>query len=240
MNRLIKGMLCGVIGLGGVASTGCMHGGGDKGEIYPRFADPCWPERYASQARELKVAAFEPQVANGHVLDQTIWNSHFETGTDKINAAGLDKLDQLARRRPSPDPVIYLQTTRDIAYDADKASDYSAKRTDLDTKRVAAIQKYLGASLTGRPSTFSVQIHDPSQPGIEGAAPRIISPSPRVRAGAGAGAQGAGGQNPGGQNPAGQGGGGASIGGSGLGGSSMGGPQGGSPMSGGPGSVPGM
>lgn len=227
MNRMIKGMLCGVIGLGGVASSGCMHGKGDREEIYPKVADPCWPERYASQARELQVASFAPQVSNGQVLDLTIWNAHFETGGDKLNAAGLDKLDQLARRRPSPEPVIYLQTTRDIAYDADKASEYAAKRTELDTKRVAAIQKYLGASLTGRPATFNVQIHDPSYPGIDGASPRIISPSPRQRAGGGAGA-GA---------PVGGGGQGASMGGAQSGGGQSGAPAG---AGGGAGSSPGM
>lgn len=221
MNRLIKGMLCGVIGLGGVASSGCMHSKADKGEIYPRYADPCWPERYASQARELKVAAFEPQVANGHVLDQTIWNTHFETGSEKLNAAGMDKLDQLARRRPAPDAVIYLQTARDINYDADKAADYGTKRTDIDSKRIASIQKYLGATLTGRSATFTVQIHDPSVPGIDGAAPRVVIPSPRNRTGGGgaAGAQ--------------AGGAGAGFGGSGAGaGAGAGGAQGGMPAGG--------
>src|SRR6187431_2330039 len=113
MNRTIKAVVCGVAGLGAV---GCHHG--DK--EHSSHGDPCWPERYASQARALTVANFEPQVTNGHILDLTVWNAHFETGTDKLNAAGMDKLDQLARRRPAPDPVVYLQTTRDIGYDAGK------------------------------------------------------------------------------------------------------------------------
>ncbi|WP_020470318.1 hypothetical protein [Zavarzinella formosa] len=186
MNRMIKGMLCGVMGLGAAASSGCMHGG-DKGSVYECVADPCWPDRYASQARERQVAQFEPQVMNGHILDQTIWNMHFDAGSDRINAAGMDKLDQLARRRPAPDPVIYLQTTRDIPYDAEKPSDYVTKRGDLDSKRVVAIQKYMSSTLSGRsPSTINVEIHDPAYPGINGAAPRLVVPSPKQRISIGA------------------------------------------------------
>ena len=74
------------------------------------------------------VATFQPQVENGHILDQTLWNTHFEYGTDKLNGAGMDKLDQLARRRPPPDPLLFLQTARDIGYDAEKPGDYAAKR----------------------------------------------------------------------------------------------------------------
>lgn len=198
MNRFMKGLVCGVIGLGGIASSGCTH---DGQTLASRVSDPCWPDRYAGEARERQVAQFEPQVTNGHILDQTIWNIHFEAGSEKLNAAGMDKLDQLARRRPTPDPVLYLQTTRDIAYDSDKPNDYVTKRGDLDSKRVASIQKYLGSTLSGRPTNFTVQIHDPSYPGIDGAAPRVVLPSPNSRVGLGSGGN-RGGQQGGGQQGA--------------------------------------
>src|SRR5687768_14578039 len=84
---------------------------------YRDLVDPCWPERYWYSSRQLEKAAFAPQVQNGHVLDQTVWNYHFDGGTDRLNAMGIDHLARLARRRPSPDPLLFLQTAQDIGYD---------------------------------------------------------------------------------------------------------------------------
>src|SRR4051794_34307779 len=85
---------------------------------YRDLVDPCYPERYEYAARQEVKAALAPQVQNGHVLDQTVWNYHFEPGTDRLNQGGLDHLAHLARRRPAPDPVIYLQTAQpDVVYD---------------------------------------------------------------------------------------------------------------------------
>lgn len=179
MKGLKTRLLTGAFLAGGVLGAGCHTWHGADG--LSGYGDPCWPDRYANEARALTVASFQPQVENGHVLDQTIWNMHFDYGTDKLNGAGMDKLDQLARRRPQPDTRLYLQTARDIAYDAEKPSEYAAKRNDLDTKRIAAIQKYLAATLTGRPANFDIQVHDPAYPGIEGAAPRVILPTPQSR-----------------------------------------------------------
>ena len=164
---------------GGLMAAGCHHTGEDL-----KHGDPCWPDRYANESRAAVVASFQPQVENGHILDQTIWNMHFEYGSDKLNGAGMEKLDQLARKRPHPDARLYMQTARDIAFDAEKPADYANKRVELDSKRVASIQKYLKASLTGRESTFDVQVHDPVYPGIDvnpGVAPRVYVPSPQER-----------------------------------------------------------
>ena len=68
--------------------------------------DPCWPDRYANKARAATVANFQPQVENGQILDQTVWNTHFEYRTDRLNGAGMDKLDQLARRRRTGHPAV--------------------------------------------------------------------------------------------------------------------------------------
>jgi hypothetical protein len=175
-------LLTGAVLAGGVLSSGC-HGLGMEVSEGGAFGhgDPCWPARYSNEARAATVASFQPQVENGQVLDQTVWNLHFDWGTDRLNGAGMDKLDQLARRRPHPDTRLFLQTARDITYDADKPGEYGAKRNELDTKRIAAVQKYLAATLTGRPVTFDIQVHDPAYPGIDGAAPRILVPSPQTR-----------------------------------------------------------
>ena len=187
MSGYLTKLLSGAFLAGGVLSAGCHH---QSGEV-SGHGDPCWPDRYANESRASVVASFQPQVENGHVLDQTVWNSGFEFGSEKLNGAGMDKLDQITRRRPHPDTKLYLQTARDIVYDAEKPNDYAAKRNELDTKRVLSVQKYLAASLTGRPATFDIQVHDPSPPGIDGAAPRVIVPTPQSRVGAGAAAGGA-------------------------------------------------
>jgi hypothetical protein len=170
-------LLSGAVLAGGALAAGCHHAG-----EHEWHGDPCWPDRYSNEARKLQVASFEPQVLNGHILDQTIWNQHFETGTDRLNGAGMDKLDQLARRRPAPDTRVFLQTARDVPFVAEKPGDYATKRTELDVKRAAAVKQYLETSLTGRPAKFEVEVHDPAVPGIDGAAPRVIVPSPRMRA----------------------------------------------------------
>jgi hypothetical protein len=185
MNGFTK-LLSGAVLGGAVLATGCHAVGGLAGvamcEGTCGHGDPCWPDRYSNEARAATVANFQPQVENGHILDQTIWNMHFDFGTDRLNGAGMDKLDQLARRRPHPDTRLFMQTARDIPYEAEKPADYAAKRNDLDTKRIAAVQRYLAATLTGRPATFEIQVHDPAYPGIEGAAPRVIVPTPQSRA----------------------------------------------------------
>src|SRR6266446_6374697 len=101
MNRRTAWMLA--AGLAG-AAAGCVP--------YRNMVDPCWPQRYNYTARREVVEAFAPQVQNGHVLDQTIWNYHFDEGSDQLNGMGLAKLDYMVRRRPAPDPSIYLATAR--------------------------------------------------------------------------------------------------------------------------------
>ena len=181
MARYMSKLLAGAVLAGGAALAAGCHADGDH-----HHGDPCWPDRYANEARAATVANFQPQVENGQVLDQTVWNMHFEAGTDKLNGAGMDKLDQIARRRPHPDPRVFIQTARDIAYDPAKPDDYAVKRQELDTRRTAAVQKYLAATLTGRQTAFDIQVHDPAMPGIEGAAPRLVVPTPQSRVGGGA------------------------------------------------------
>src|SRR4051794_12798605 len=74
------------------------------------LVDPCSRGGYESASRKELHEAFVPQVQNGHVLDQTVWNYMFEPGTDRLTVGGLDPLAYLARRRPEPDCVVYLQT----------------------------------------------------------------------------------------------------------------------------------
>ena len=128
--------------------------------------DPCYPQRYECAAKHEVQAAFGPEVCNGHVLDQTIWNTHFETGTDRLTPGGMDHLAYIARRRPAPDAKVYLQTAEDIAYDPGVPNHFVEARNELDRKRVEAVQRYLAAQTEGRPLAFEVVVHDPAEVGI--------------------------------------------------------------------------
>jgi hypothetical protein len=78
----------------------------------------------------------------------------------------MDHLAYLMRRRPAPDPQLYLQTAYDVIYDPGTPEKFTESRCDLDTKRIQAIQKFLVAITAGRHLEFQVAVHDPSDPGI--------------------------------------------------------------------------
>src|SRR5262245_20877685 len=157
MNRNLARMLA-IAGLTGVAvGSGCAP--------YRNMVDPCWPERYNYVAQREVVDAFAPQVQNGHVLDQTIWNYMFATGKDELNAQGRYKLDYMIRRRPQPDSNIFLQTAHDVAYNAQDPDRFAEARRDLDQRRAAAVRQYLNAQTVGRPMAFEIAVHDPFEVG---------------------------------------------------------------------------
>ena len=169
MKGFIAKALCGAGLLTG--AFGCNWWGIDS---YSDLVDPCYPMRYSYAARQETIAAVAPQMSNGHVLDQTIWNSQFESGSDKLTSGGLAKLTQLARRRPAPDAVVYVQTAEDIAYDPANADKFAQTRKDLDQKRADAVQNYLVKYAGPRGLSFQVLVHDPSEVGIS-AVPAAIS-----------------------------------------------------------------
>jgi hypothetical protein len=109
----------------GVTSGLAVVGGCD---CYRNLVDPCYPERYEYAARQEVIATFTPQVRNGHFLDQTVWNYHFEPGTEKLTRGGMEQLTYLARRRPYPDCMIYLATAHDIDYDPAAPNRYEEQR----------------------------------------------------------------------------------------------------------------
>lgn len=155
----------GILARAALLACGAAAGGGCT---YRDTVDPCWPERYNYLARKEVNDAFAPQVQNGHVLDQTIWNYHFEPGTDKLTAGGLEHLAYLARRRPCPDPTVYIQTAQDIVYDAANPDKVQEVRQELDGKRIVAAQRFLMAQTAGRGVAFQVLVHDPAEVGLSG------------------------------------------------------------------------
>ena len=154
---LTTACLAGVLALAG----GC--------ELYHNLVDPCYPQRYEYMSRQEANAAMAPQVSNGQVLDQTVWNYHFDSGTDRLNAAGMEHLSYLARRRPAPDAVVYLQTAQDIAFDAnapDKFA-YAANRSGQSPRAVGS--KVLERDHGRAATSFEVAVHDPSNVGLPAA-----------------------------------------------------------------------
>jgi hypothetical protein len=150
-----------------LAVTGCYE--------YKDLVDPCYPQRYEHMAETETLGILGAQVNKGHMLDQTVWNYHFETGTDKLNAMGIEHLAYLARRCPQPDTLLFLQTAqvttgdtqpRDLVYDPANPDKLAASRADLDAKRIAAIRNFMLANSAGKGLDFQVAVIDPSDPGL--------------------------------------------------------------------------
>ncbi len=156
---------------GAFGSAGCMNS--DKTSLQSRYSekvDPCTPERYNFAAREAALAPFEAHVNNGHILDQFLQNGDFDTAGEALTPGGRVKLDQLARKRPV-DGHLYLQTARDLAYDAAKPAEYARVASDLNVKRANAMVAYLNATTAGRGLSFDVTVIDPAEQLMPAAGP---------------------------------------------------------------------
>lgn len=189
-----------VLGALVAAGSGC-------GPKYQNLVDPCYPERYEAMARQSVHNALTPQVTNGHVLDQTVWNYHFEAGSDKLTPGGMEKLSYIARRRPAPDTMVYLQTAKDLTYDQAAPEKFIEARTTLDNKRMQVVKTYLNAVTAGRGVLFDVVAHDPSEVGMHaGAKAGIIARRDAAVAGSLPSSTGGGGGSSGGSSGGGSGG----------------------------------
>lgn len=154
-------------------ATICLAGSGVMGiagcYTYHDIVDPCYPQRYEYEARASVRNTVSPQVANGHILDQTVWNYHFESGTARLTAGGREHLVYLSRRRPCPDPTVYLQVAHDIAYDPANSEKFAEARNSLDAKRMQVVLDFLNAQTAGRNVTFDVVRHDPGDVSLSAA-----------------------------------------------------------------------
>src|SRR5262249_55116814 len=150
MKGLIAKALAAACGTGLLALSGCYG----TGCSYDNFVDPCYPQRYEAASKREVNEAMAPQMLNGHILDQSVWDDQFEAGTDKLTVGGQEHLKILARRRPHADPVIFLQEAQDVAYDPAKPDAYARARAELTTKRQQAIQTFLGAYTARSPMDF--------------------------------------------------------------------------------------
>ena len=114
---------------------------------YRDVVDPYYPKRYNVDARNSVRTALAPQVSNGNVLDQTVWDFHFESGKPELNAMGKDHLKRLARRRPVAQEVIFLQVAKNpderVAYGkiTDLYADDLEKLTDDERNEFEELKK---------------------------------------------------------------------------------------------------
>ena len=132
------------------------------GHSNTELIDRCWLERYSNLAQRGVNRAFAPQILNGHVLDQTVWNHHFETGTDRLTQGGLARLQYISRRRSEPDRTLYLATSNDLPYDPACPERYCGAKQELDSLRAMAVQKFMAGANCGRCSDFQILVHDPA------------------------------------------------------------------------------
>ena len=136
---------------------------------YRDVVDPYYPKRYNVDARNSVRTALAPQVSNGNVLDQTVWDFHFESGKPELNAMGKDHLKRLARRRPVAQEVIFLQVAQN--------PDENVNNKELNKARSENIKTYITKISQDKVHPeFQVVLHDPAEvsgSGIEAA--RIIN-----------------------------------------------------------------
>ena len=123
---------------------------------YRDVVDPYYPKRYSVEARNSVRASLAPQVSNGNVLDQTVWDFHFETGKPELNAMGKDHLKRFARRRPAAQEVIFLQVAQN--------PDEIANNKELNMARSENIKAYMTKISEDKVHPeFQVVLHDPAE-----------------------------------------------------------------------------
>ena len=95
---------CGDYGCGAGCGSGCGGPGGSPGQdpTGNQLYDRCYPQRYWYLAETEVNRTMAPQVLNGHILDQTVWNHHFEPTTDTLTPGGAAHLLYLSGAGRSP------------------------------------------------------------------------------------------------------------------------------------------
>jgi hypothetical protein len=167
MNGFIKKAVAGsCLSVSLALLVGCDH--------YRDIVDPCWMERYDGMARHSVYDMLNGQADRGHMLEQTIWNWHFEadpkTGgpTDRLNGAGLAVLARISRTLPAPDGQLFVQNAQDIPYVEGIPGDkLLAQRDDLNKRRIDAIQRFMATQGITHPGMrYQVAVHDFTPTGV--------------------------------------------------------------------------
>ena len=162
MNGFIRKTVAGCCFSAGLVSflAGCDH--------YRDLVDPCRQDRWNSLAKHSAQDMFNAQADKGHILEQTVWNWHFEadpkTGgpSDRLNGAGIAVLQRISRTLPAPDFQLFLQNAQDIPYTEGVVPEKLVKaRNDLNEKRAAAIQRFMATQVAVHGGgSYQVAVHD--------------------------------------------------------------------------------
>ncbi len=173
MVKFVRAASIAALVVGGAVSLGC-HTAKDGPGIQARYSnivDPCLQERYKASARDNVVQPFDAMANNANNLDVTLWNHHFDAGAETLNSSGLKKIDYIARRLPEPAGKVWIQTARDLPYDAANPQKLANVRTELDAKRSQQVLAYLAAQPNGHMMHYDVQAHDAVDPAMPAQGP---------------------------------------------------------------------
>ena len=173
MVKFVRAATFAALVMGGAASLGChaVQDGPGIQSRYSKIVDPCQQERYKVSARDNVIQPFDAMANNANNLDVTLWNSHFEAGAETLNASGRRKIDYIARRLPEPTSKVWIQTARDLPYDAANPQKLVNARTELDAKRCQSVLTYLAAQPNGPMTHYDVQAHDAMDPAMPAQGP---------------------------------------------------------------------
>src|SRR3990170_35153 len=100
--RCVKVLSCAALTAALALAVGC--------KLLP---DNEWPEPYTSIAKEEVRAPIDIQVANARVVEQTLWDYHFEPNSERLNSTGRQRLRWIAPQAQDTYPVIYVAAIDD-------------------------------------------------------------------------------------------------------------------------------
>jgi hypothetical protein len=166
--RTFRAAAVAVLAVGSAMAVGC---GGLQDGFQRVNNNNSWPERNSYHARQAVLHPFEVQQNNAAVVNDVVLNDHFDSGSDKLNGVGQDKLNQLARKMPAPNPTVYLQAANDVAFDEKAPEKTVVGRTELDQKRAAAVLAYLNTRPAPRGTAFTVQVIDVGNTSVNSVGP---------------------------------------------------------------------
>jgi hypothetical protein len=135
-------------------------------------------DQYTRAARQVMSTMFVDQAGNGRLFDQTLWNYHFEEGSDELHPSGQAVLDRLVQQWPANPVDIYVQVAHDLPYHPGAPGLYPTEREALTARRVQAVVYYLAATRPDVP--YAIHLHDLPLRAISGVGGRAGGRGPRA------------------------------------------------------------
>lgn len=147
-------LLAGSVSVAGLVA-GCRSSCPNPAKVY------C-PDDFTAAARASLNDGLERQAANGALLDQTLWNSHFYEDSEELRPSGRAFLDRVARNYPYSCAGYYLQSAHDLEVDPVEMDAWFQRRDELNALRLKSAAAYLERVAPG--NQLVAQVHDRPQP----------------------------------------------------------------------------